>query len=135
MKSMPLVQKVMTAMPHTIETSQPLSAAKSLMRDHGIRHLPVLDGPKLVGLLSDRDIALASSFAGAADLRVSDVMMSAPYVVRPETPLNQVITEMAERKYGSAVVQQQNGTLVGIFTAVDALLFLADVLKEHYKGA
>ncbi len=41
---------------------------------------------------------------------------------------------MAEHKHGSAIVQQENGKVVGIFTAIDGLRVLADVLKEHYKG-
>jgi acetoin utilization protein AcuB len=133
MKSMPLVQKVMTAMPHTIGADIPLKKAKSMMSDYHIRHLPVLEGGQLVGILTERDIALASSFEGAAELKVEDVMMSMTYTVRPEASLDAVVAEMAERKYGSALVQQENGKVVGIFTAVDALRVLSEVLREHYK--
>ena len=135
MKTMPLVQKVMTAMPHSIGADIPLRKAKELLTEYRIRHLPVLEGGKLVGILTERDIHLASSFQGAAELKVNDVMMPMTYVVRPESPLNEVVSTMAEHKYGSAIVQQENGRLVGIFTAVDALRVLSDVLKEHYKGA
>lgn len=134
MKSMPLIQKVMTAMPHTVGADIPLKKAKAMMSEFHIRHLPVLEGGKLIGILSDRDINLASSFQGAAELKVDDVMMPMTYVVRPEGRLDTVVSEMAEHKYGSAIVQQENGKVVGIFTAVDGLRVLADVLKEHYKG-
>jgi acetoin utilization protein AcuB len=135
MKSMPLVQKFMTAMPHTVGAGILLSKAKSMMSEYTIRHLPVLEGGKLMGILTERDISLASSFEGAAELKVEDVMMPMTYTVRPEAPLNVVVAEMAEHKYGSAIVQQQNGKVVGIFTAVDGLRVLAEMLAEHYKGA
>lgn len=131
---MPLIQKVMTTMPHTVGADIPLKSAKAMMSEYHIRHLPVLEGGKLVGILTERDIHLASSFQGAAEMKVDNVMMPMTYTVRPETPLNTVVTEMAEHKYGSAVVQQENGKVVGIFTAVDGLRVLSDVLREHYKG-
>lgn len=134
MKLMPSIQKVMTAMPHTIGADISLKKAKAMMSELHIRHLPVLQGGKLVGVLTERDVNLASSLMGAADMKVDDVMMPMTYTVRPDAPLNRVVAEMAERKYGSAIVQQENGKVVGIFTAVDGLRCLADVLREHYRG-
>lgn len=134
MKSMPRIEKVMTSMPHTVGAEQPLKVAKQMMSEYHIRHLPVLRGGLLVGVISDRDVSLATSFEGGAESKIDDVMMPSVYAVPPETPVDQVVVEMAEKKYGSAIVQQQNGRVVGIFTAIDGLMFLADVLKEHYKG-
>lgn len=121
-------------MPHTIGADISLKKAKAMMSELHIRHLPVLQGGKLVGVLTERDVNLASSLMGAADMKVDDVMMPMTYTVRPDAPLNRVVAEMAERKYGSAIVQQENGKVVGIFTAVDGLRCLADVLREHYRG-
>lgn len=134
MKSMPLIQKFMTAMPHTVGSDIPLKKAKALMSEQRIRHLPVLEGGKLVGILSERDIGMASSFSGTEEITVGDVMMPMTYTVRPDAPLNKVVTEMAEHKCGSAIVQQENGKVVGIFTAVDGLRVLGEILHEHYKG-
>ncbi len=134
MKQMPTVQKVMTPMPHTVGRDIPLNTALGLMREHRIRHLPVQDAGELVGMLTDRDLRLASSFAEGEQLTVDDVMTPDPYAVAPETPLDHVVREMAEKKLGSAVVQQGNGKVVGIFTAVDALNVLADTLATFYKG-
>lgn len=131
---MPLVQKFMTAMPHTVGADIPLKKAKAMMSEFHIRHLPVLNGGALVGILTERDISLAASFQGADEMKVDDVMMPTTYTVRPEAALNTVVAEMAEHKYGCAVVQQENGKVVGIFTAVDGLRVLSDVLSEHYKG-
>ena len=133
MKQIPTIQKYMTAMPQTIGRDISVKTAINLMHEHRIRHLPVQEGGKLVGILTDRDLKLAASFAGAEDLKVEDVMTSDPYTAAPETPLDHVVLEMAEHKYGSAVIQQGNGKVVGIFTAVDGLRVLGEVLAQNYK--
>lgn len=53
------IGEVMHASPHTIGMGQPADVAKKFMTTHGIRHYPVLDGGRCVGILSDRDIKLA----------------------------------------------------------------------------
>lgn len=133
MKQMPKIEKVMTFMPHTIGHDIRISNAIDLMREHRIRHLPVLDGGKLVGVLTDRDIKVASSFEGSGELRVDDVMMPDPYCVNHDAQLDEVVQEMAEHKYGCVVVRQENGKIVGIFTAVDAMRTLSDLLRQSYK--
>jgi acetoin utilization protein AcuB len=133
MKQMPQIQKVMTTMPHTIGKDIPLKSALAMMREHRIRHLPVQDAVKLMGILTDRDLKLAASFADPETLKVEDVMTPDPYTIAPETPMDRVVVEMAEHKYGCAVIQQGNGKIVGIFTAVDGLRVLAETLVTFYK--
>ena len=135
MKQMPQIQKYMTPMPHTIGKDIPIKTALSMMREHRIRHLPVQDGGKFVGILSDRDVKLASSFKDAQELQVEDVMSPEPFTVHPEVALDYVVLEMAEHKYGCAVIVQGNGKVVGIFTAVDALRVLGETLEGFYKPA
>jgi acetoin utilization protein AcuB len=105
------------------------------MRDHQIRHLPVEDGGKLVGVLTDRDVKLAASFQGSEKLTVEDAMTPDPFTVTPQTPLDHVTEVMAEHKYGCAIVRQDNGKVVGIFTATDAVRLLGEKMREHYKQA
>jgi acetoin utilization protein AcuB len=51
------VKNVMTRKPYTIDPEAPIAMAAALMRDRGVRHLPVVDhGGKLVGMISDRDV-------------------------------------------------------------------------------
>src|SRR5262245_60223756 len=96
------VGNYMTESPHTINAEQPLSAAQRLMKEERIRHLPVLRGSELVGILTSRDLAIAESLR--AEARVSDVMMPDPYAISPNTSLEWVAVDMAEHKYGSVVV-------------------------------
>lgn len=133
MKSMPQIQKFMTALPHTIGRDIPIDQALSMMREYRIRHLPVQDGGRLVGVLTDRDLKLATSFGDIDELLAGDVMTQDPYTVSPETPLDHVLKEMAEHKYGSVIVQQQNGKVVGIFTSTDCAHAFSGLLATFYK--
>lgn len=133
MKQMPKIEKFMTTTPHTIGINIPVKKALGMMREHRIRHLPVEDAGTLVGIVSDRDIKLAASFDGADKCTVEDVMTQDPYTVTPQTPVDHVVLEMAEHRYGCAVVKQENGKVVGIFTATDGLRVLGEVLKGNFK--
>jgi len=132
MKAQPRIQKYMTTQPHSIGADQPMKKAIDMMKEHGFRHLPVQSAGKLIGVLTDRDIKLASTFEGAGEYKVEDVMIPDPYCVSPDANLLEVISLMAEKKYGCALVEQ-SGKLVGIFTLTDALIVLHKVLSENYK--
>lgn len=120
----------MTSSPHSIGYDQPLVHAHQVMREHHIRHLPVLNGGRLVGILSDRDLAFVENLrdVDAAKVRVDEAMTPTPYSVKKTAPLGQVAREMAEHRYGSAVVMEHDH-VVGVFTTVDALRALADACE------
>lgn len=134
MKQIPKIEKYMTSMPHTIGATIPIKKALDFMKTYQIRHLPVQESGNLVGILTDRDIKLATSFSSVENLRVEDIMTLDPYTVKPQTPLDSVVLEMAEHKYGCAIVVQENGKVVGIFTAVDGLRVLGEVLHQNYRA-
>jgi len=121
-------------MPHTIGDDIPIKKAMEIMREFRIRHLPVQKGGKLVGVITDRDIKLARSFQGQDELVVNDVMTPDPYTVHPDAELDEVVLNMAEHKYGCAVVQQSNGKVVGILTDNDSLRILGETLRSHYRS-
>lgn len=129
MKSIPEVQKYMTYLPKSIAHDQTLAEAKDFMNQSNLRHLPVLEGNKLVGLISDRDINLVLQFkdSDATKLKVTEACTLSPYSTSPKTPLNEVVAHMAEKKYGCAVVVD-NGKVVGIFTEIDAYKALSELL-------
>jgi len=123
------IRDVMTASPHTIGSDQKLSAAHRLMNEHGLRHLPVLRGGKLVGVLSQRDLYFLESMEGV-DVhldKIADAMTPDAYTVLPDASLRDVVRAMAEHKYGCAVVMD-HGRVSGVFTVTDALRYLSDVL-------
>lgn len=131
-KPIPTIQKYMTTTPHTVRPDLTLAAADMIMRENNIRHLPVLDGGQLVGLLSERDIRLIESFKDVdiQAVQVTEAMAQDVFSVSPSSTLDEVVLTMAAKKYGSAVVTQ-NSHVVGIFTTVDALQALAELLQTR----
>jgi len=131
-KPIPTIQKYMTTQPHSIGRDQKMSAAHKMMREHRFRHLPVLTGGRLVGVLSDRDLHLIETLRDVDpdQVPVEDAMTNDPYTVSPDSPLDEVVATMAEHKYGCAVVMQNN-KLVGIFTTVDACRAFAELLHAR----
>lgn len=119
----------MTPAPITIGRAQTLSDAARRMHEHHIRHLPVLEGGYLFGVLSERDIDLVESLPDVDPdaVKVEEAMTQDPYRVSPDVTVGEVVREMAAHKYGSAVVMHE-GRVAGIFTTVDALNLLAAVL-------
>jgi acetoin utilization protein AcuB len=126
----PKIRHFMSKKPLTICHTQTLETAHEMMRQHAIRYLPVLSEGKLVGLLSSRDIHFIEALrkADPRNTKVNEVMSSDVYLTHPDTPLEEVASTMAEHKYGSTVVIDR-GSVVGVFTTVDALKALAALLK------
>ncbi len=134
MKTVPTLQRYMSTSPHTIAADRSLRAAHNKMREEGIRHLPVLRGDLLVGIVSDRDLAIIMSLKDVNPdvITVEDAMTRDVVSMPPDASLDEVATTMAERKLGSVVVAQ-NHKVVGIFTTVDAMSALADLLQTRLK--
>lgn len=127
----------MTALPRSIGIDARVLEARELMTEHDIRHLPVTDDGRLVGVVTQRDIALvldpALDVPFHEELRVRTVCLLDAYVVEPETPLDAVVAEMARRRIGSALVAR-SGRLLGIFTATDACRLFATALRGSLPG-
>jgi acetoin utilization protein AcuB len=121
----------MTPAPHTIGRTRSLAAARQMMLDHGVRHLPVLDGGRIAGLLSERDLFLVESLPGVnpADVRVEEAMVQNVFMVEPDAPIGEAVATMIERKLGSAVVSEGE-RVVGVFTTIDALQAFHEFLEQ-----
>lgn len=133
-RAIPHIDRHMTKSPYSIGREQKLSQAHKLMREHAIRHLPVLHGGKLIGVLSDRDLHLIETLRDVdpEKVLVEEAMSPAVYTVEPKTPLDEVVREMAHHKYGCAVVVE-NGKVVGVFTTIDAMRAFAEMLETRLK--
>lgn len=121
------ISQFMTNAPHTINSGQTLEFALQTMKELNIRHLPVMESSRLIGMLSERDIRFLESFEKIelGKLKVADACSNDPYSVEKDTPLAVVCREMAERKLSSAMVVDA-GKLAGIFTWIDALKIIAN---------
>ena len=102
-----------------------------MMQHHGIRHLPVVEFGRLVGMLSERELDLLESVpeVNIETTPVSRAMTAQVFQAAPTDALADVADAMATRKLGSAVISKL-GDVVGVFTTVDALRALASIAKD-----
>ena len=127
------VQAVMTPFPHSIGVDQSVNVARQMMREHGVRHLPVQKGNEIMGVLSHRDLysALSEMKAEDSEIKVENIFTPEPYMVELNTPVGEVSRRMASEAIGCALVVEK-GRLCGIFTTVDACRTLSDVLQQQH---
>jgi acetoin utilization protein AcuB len=129
------VRECMTAAPETIRPGLPLAEAHRLMRERNIRHLPVLEGGKLVGVVSQRDLYLIESLKGVdpEKVPVEEAMSPQVWAVDPETPVVEAARYMHSHKDGCAVVVDHE-KVIGVFTTTDGMRVLAEVLSQPKKS-
>lgn len=126
------MSRFMTKQPVTIRSDETLAEAHRIMRERGIRHLPVLDPEgDLCGIVTLRDMYLMETLhdADPSTLLVEQAMVERPFIVTADTPLEEVVQIMGEQKYGSVVIMGKQG-IEGIFTAVDVCLAFAQFLRS-----
>lgn len=122
------VEDYTTPSPITACITTPVAEIVTLMENHGIRHVPIVDGERPVGIISDRDTRLIQRLPGADQLTAQDIMMPEPYVVAPSEPLEDVALAMGRQRIGSAIVTEE-GRIAGIFTLTDALNALIEIVR------
>ena len=96
-KGLRSVSEFMTKAPHSIEPHQALDDAWHMMGKYHVRHLPVLAGGHIVGVLSERDLTYLKQIAAGSEkkLRVRDAMVYEPVMVAPDEHLRDVARRMA----------------------------------------
>ena len=136
MKKTPTLKTAMTPFPYSVDVHASFDEASELMGRHNVRHLPVTEDQKVVGMITDRDMTSAmhvhsKSGAAAGELNVQDLYIADPYVVSVDEPLDNVLLTMAERHIRSAIVTKA-GKLVGMFTSVDACRSFGEYLRDNF---
>ena len=125
----------MTPFPYSIRDTESLEAANEQMRDHDIRHLPVLKDGQLAGIVSDRDIRIfEENFKNDGSQReptVDDVCVAGVYVVDLNESLDNALFHMALNHIDCTLVTK-NGKLVGLFTVTDACRSFAKYLRDQF---
>ncbi|MFW5876004.1 MAG: CBS domain-containing protein [Myxococcota bacterium] len=135
------VEEIMIRDPIVLNEEDDLSQIRRGMEHFHLRHLPVVDGDKLVGLISQRDIlkfaVSALERAGAAHQReewleehtfVAEVMQRDVFTVRADTSVAEAAQVLADTKFGCVPVVDDEQRLVGIVTETDMLRLLVKVL-------
>ncbi len=139
-----MTQKLITTSPDTS-----VKQAFLLMRTHRVRHIPVVEGEELVGIISDRDLRRprwaehlddwTAYYQVNEDHTVADVMTRNPETVRASDPILRAVTTLREHRYGALPVLNKDGEMVGILSAQDLLGALEELLsgqggKKGEKG-
>ena len=126
----PAVRQYMTHLPVESERCQTVADAEALMREHQIRHLPVMSGSHLKGVVSYHGLLEGRVRHGDAldQMLLEDVCQENALQVSPVTPINEVVGEMLASHVDSAVVVDA-GYVVGMFTTTDALKALQTMLS------
>jgi acetoin utilization protein AcuB len=125
----PALRHIESAMSRSIVSVPPdmkVEEAVDLMVKREVRHIPVVENGRMIGLITDRLVRMASALEERTLLTVSDVMILQPYCVGPDTPLYRVCLDMAENRHGYAMVVDSLQRPLGVFTSVDALRILGE---------
>ena len=129
----------------TLSPSDRLDLADDVMKLGRIRHMPVLDGERLVGVVSQRDL-LAASLSKALDFEVKErrvflksvaveeAMTRDPITISPETSAGEAARLLIRRKIGCLPVVDAKGAMVGLVTETD-LLRSAYEVEDAESGA
>lgn len=124
-----LARDIMTSAPVCVAARTRLGEAIQVMYENDVRHLPVLEGQRLIGILSDRDLralwdpALDVQIRDGRvyDRRVSEFMSGEPLTVQEEDPIDGVIDVLVDHRIGAVPVVDADGMLVGIVSYIDIL--------------
>jgi acetoin utilization protein AcuB len=138
------VAKWMTGDVITIHQADPVSLAFDLLLTNDIRHLPVLNRKKLVGIITDRDLHEAlvpadpsrtdrSMYHTVKNIKAKDIMTPNPITIGPEAPLDQAAQIFFDRRIDCLPVKDAKGRLVGILTSTDILKAFLE-LREMLGG-
>jgi CBS domain-containing protein len=125
---MPSISQYMTREPYSIPSTSSAATARAVMQSHLVRHLPILDGPEVVGLVAAAELDAMCKVTDLDNISVTRVMRK-PVTVWGSSPLDEVAELMSEAKCDCVVVLGGHG-VQGIFTATDALRALATLLQR-----
>jgi CBS domain-containing protein len=126
------VKEVMVKEVATLDVNDELNLANDIMRLGRVRHLPVVDGARLLGIISERDLfrsslAQALGFGGQTSrelmktVRIKDIMVRELVTISPDMDLWQAVKIMVDKKIGCLPVVDHD-RLVGLITETDIML-------------
>lgn len=133
------VRDFMTRDVHTLEPGASAAEAWALCREHGIRHVPIVEEGRLVGMVSDRDLRDVSPPRGDREgasfrwVSIGEMMTRDPYTIDPLATIEQAARELYERRIGALPVVA-DGELAGIVTSTDMMRTLIELAGAHGMG-
>jgi CBS domain-containing protein len=139
MKKKEPVSTIMTKHIHAVQIKDTLLDAMELVRKHNIRHVPVLKGKQLVGIISKNDLhrlSFSDIMPGEADtdeavfdmLTIGQVMSHKPRVVKSSDTIYQVAEILSKEEFHAlpVVSDADESSLVGIVTTTDVIRYMLE---------
>ncbi len=115
------IRNVMTSNPCTIDADKSVAYAAKMMRDEDVGLAPIVEGDKLIGMLTDRDIAIRVVAEGRnpEQVKASDVASKQLVTVDPQQDLDEALRMMAKHQVRRLPVVEEDGQLVGVVAQAD----------------
>ena len=134
------VSEIMRTVLVTVTMDHTIGQAREIMKMKHIRHLLVMDGSELVGIITDRDVRShlsprvgtpieSKSDRATMESKLHQVMTRDPITVSPDTPVAEAASLILEHKIGCLPVIDRGGFTIGIITDADLLRYLAKEAK------
>lgn len=136
------VRDWMTRNPVTIQEDATFTEAWSLMREKRLRHLPVMRGEDVVGMVSDRDIrdaapssveSAGSDTARIAATKIKDLISGKVFTTNPDAELERAAVKLFVHRIGALPVTEQ-GRLIGIISETDVFRAMVRILGFQVEG-
>ncbi len=135
MKKKESVSQIASTALITIQLGQKLSEARKLMQVNQIHHVPVLQGKKLMGILSAVDLATLSLTSFGSDERANDAILDNQFsveevmsknmvTIKPTAPIREAAEILAEGHFHSLPIVDKEGDLQGLVTSTDLIRYL-----------
>jgi acetoin utilization protein AcuB len=139
------IRDMMTKNPITVDSETLVIDAQKIMKENNVRRLPIVDKGKLVGIVTQHDLLMASPSPATSlsihelnyllsKMKVNEIMKKNPVTLTPDTPFEEALKIGQENKIGSFPVVE-NGKLVGIATESDIVRFLTLALGVKEEGS
>jgi CBS domain-containing protein len=115
------IRDVMTSNPCTIDAEKSVAYAAKMMREEDVGLAPIVEGEKLIGMLTDRDIAIRVVAEGRNpdQVKVRDVASTRLVTVDPQQDLDEALRMMAKHQVRRLPVVEEDGRLVGVVAQAD----------------
>ncbi|MFT6408951.1 MAG: CBS domain-containing protein [Arenicella sp.] len=129
------IKHIMSDHIHTLQQGQAISAVFKIVHDHGVHHVPILNGEKLVGIVSSTDLMKLSMGSQAIDSENSwsyldsqyqliDVMTASPKTLSDRSVVRDAADALSNGDYHSLPVVNAERELIGIVTSTDLIRYL-----------
>ena len=127
------IRELMTPNPTTVSSDSPITEAARIMRDEDVGIVPIVEGDRLVGTVTDRDIAIRVIAEGKdpQSTTVRDIASTQLVTIDPEQDLDEATRLMAQHQVRRLPVVEEDGRLVGIVAQADIARAGEDAKTGH----